>query len=285
MKARKALPLMLMGALTLLLFAFFGLRLLHNPSAETKTQSAGHSVFTKKVTETNPLSKKLTTIHKAKDQMNAAYYKHPVVNVGSEAAIVNYPDTFTQLINRSELSVEGVVGKLTARPYQQMAFTMADITVRKVLHGDQKFVGQTIPVLFSGGNISKKMLYSGIAMKDALQNKQDQETVNSQEIVTVQYTAERLPRVGDAVALVLARAPEGANGITEPVWGTSFGAKGIFFRTAAGDYERTPATVPTGNGQESRSKRSTASADNDEQADDEKMNAGMTELVQHAFAQ
>jgi len=211
--------------------------------------------------------KKVTLSKKSAKKINAKFYSHEKVQAASESALVNYPSTFSGLVDSGDLTVTGEVINLKSFVYEGHPYTIASLIVSNILKGDQKLLNKTIRVMFVGGNISKKEMLRSVPNNST-------DGTDSDEIVTVEYDNNRLPRAGDKVALILSKAPAGANKIPRKFWGINFASKGIFFKDADGKYRRIPEKPSIGGGKSSGTSNVSFNA-----ADDKKMNNGMNDLI------
>lgn len=207
-------------------------------------------------------------------KINQQFYAYPTVKMNSESSLVDYPNTFEGLLNKGELTVEGIVTNLSSYSSEHRPYTIAKIKVKKVLKGNQKYTNQEIRVMFLGGNITKKDLLAPVTDKTVM--KVDQKEAQSNEMVTVAYAGNRLPKAGDELAAILTKAPKNANGIPGQFWGINFAEKGVFFKEANGQFLRTKA--PKAIGGPSNSKPAKSQKDYAAE-DDEKMNSGMNQLI------
>lgn len=211
-------------------------------------------------------SKNITRSHQAKKsqaQKAKPFYSKSAYPVAVEPKLANYPKTFDELLSLGEVSFQGTVTALKSHVYQgttTAAFTMATIQVNQVLAGDESYQGKQVNVLFSGGNIQKKILLRDIADKDFL-SEQEKDGAQSDEIVTVKYSYSPLPQVGEELAIITTQEPAGANGINEDFLMPIFSGKGVFIEQNDGSYAR-------------------ENTEQSDKPDDTKMNAGMTKMVQ-----
>jgi len=223
------------------------------------------------------------------EKINNKFYDHKLIHQEADMALVGYPSTFSELVDSGELTVDGEVTGLQDFVYENHPYTVASIFIESVLHGNNSQSNKTIRVMFMGGNITKKQMLAPVADKSFMNVSADD--LNSSEVVTVEYGNNRLPRAGDQIALVLDKAPSGANKIPGEFWSPKFADKGTFFKNSNGQYKRTPEAKSVGG---NSSKSATISLDtipssNDQangesqneinRLDDEKMNSGMNRLI------
>lgn len=222
------------------------------------------------------ISKK-TLSKKAATQINAEFYSHEKVQSEAEMALVGYPATFSKLLKQGELTIIGEITGLKSYVFESHPYTVANVYVNKVLRGDTSKLGKTIRVMFVGGNVTKKEMLAPVADKSFIGV--TGEEANSDEIVTVEYAGNRLPQAGEKVALILSKAPSGANNIPGKFWSPIFANKATFFQDSDGQYRRIPEQPSIGGSSDGTTGQSQNQFN---QEDDEKMNKGMNDLINKA---
>lgn len=165
--------------------------------------------------------------------------------------------------------IEGKITGLESYVFENRPYTIAAVTINKVLHGDKSQLNKTIRVMFLGGNITRKEM---LAAANYPSNSSDNS--NSEEIVTVEEENNRLPKAGERLAMVLSKLPAGTNNIPGKFWSPAFAYKSVFFRNSNGEYKRIPEAKSIGGGF-----RGSTSTNQLNQEDDEKMNNGMNALI------
>lgn len=165
--------------------------------------------------------------------------------------------------------IEGKITGLESYVFENRPYTIAAVTINKVLHGDKSQLNKTIRVMFLGGNITRKEM---LAAANYPSNSSDNS--NSEEIVTVEEENNRLPKTGERLAMVLSKLPAGTNNIPGKFWSPAFAYKSVFFRNSNGEYKRIPEAKSIGGGF-----RGSTSTNQLNQEDDEKMNNGMNALI------
>lgn len=211
---------------------------------------------------------------KTAEQINRKFYSHQKIQQGSEMAFVNYPTTFSKMVDSGQLTIIGEVTGLKSFVANNLPYTIANMGVKKVLHGDNSQLGKVIRVMFLGGNISQKELLAPVSDKKFMN--MSNEEITSDKIVTVEYSNNRLPKAGDKIAMVLSKTPAGTNNIPGEFWMAHFANKSVFFQDDDGQYRRTPEAKSIGGGS---SGKNNFSQNDWNQQDDEKMNDGMNKLI------
>ncbi|MFC6176140.1 hypothetical protein ACFQAV_04780 [Companilactobacillus huachuanensis] len=154
-------------------------------------------------------------------------------------------------------------------------YTIANVSVNQVLHGDSSQQDKTIRVMFLGGNITKKEMLAPVADKGFMDISKEDAT--SDEVVTIEYGNNRLPKAGEKIAIIISKAPKGANNIPGEFWTINFADKSTFFQDEDGQYRRIPEAKSFGGGS---NKKSGGHSENEwNEKDDKKMNDGMNELI------
>lgn len=219
------------------------------------------SVRSKKIVTEKVISKHKVKIpkefidKKTAEQINRKFYSHKKIQAGAQMDFVGYPPTFSKMVDSGQLTIIGQVTGLNSFIFNDQPYTIADVGVQKVLHGDSSQQNKIIRVMFLGGNIA-----TGNA---------------SDEIVTVEYTEDRLPRAGEKIAMILSKAEAGTNNIPGEFWLTQFANKSVFFQYEDGKYLRTPEAKSIGGG----ASDSNWSQNDFNVKDDKKMNDGMNKLI------
>ncbi|APU71398.1 hypothetical protein [Companilactobacillus crustorum] len=203
------------------------------------------------------------------ERINNKFYSHKIEQQSAAIDFVNYPSTFSGLVNSGELTIEGKITGLESYVFENRPYTIAAVTINKVLHGDKSQLNKTIRVMFLGGNITRKEM---LAAANYPSNSSDDS--NSEEIVTVEEENNRLPKAGERLAMVLSKLPAGTNNIPGKFWSPAFAYKSVFFRNSNGEYKRIPEAKSIGGGF-----RGSTSTNQLNQEDDEKMNNGMNALI------
>ncbi|MEJ6347754.1 hypothetical protein R4Y45_00565 [Holzapfeliella sp. He02] len=139
-----------------------------------------------------------------------------------------YPKNFDELIQSGHLVYSGNVVGVQPAPYDNYPMTLAKVKVDKVLRGDPSLRGQTINVLFAGGDIKES---------DFKTNMGESPIAPSNKTITVEYSGTKLPEVGDQLAGIMNKATTGTNGIKDDFW--MFVAPGsVFFKDDDNVYKR-----------------------------------------------
>lgn len=228
----------------------------------------------KVVSKDKPKVSKEILSKKAATQINSEFYSHKKIQSGAEMALVGYPSTFSKLLKQGELTITGEITGLKSYVFESHPYTIANVYVNKILRGDTSKLGKTIRVMFVGGNITKKEMLAPVADKSFMGV--TDEDANSDEIVTVEYTDNRLPKAGEKVALILSKVPSGANNIPGKLWSPIFANKATFFQDSDGQYKRTPEQPSIGGGSDGTTEQSQNQLNQEE---DERMNKGMNDLI------
>jgi len=192
---------------------------------------------------------------KTAEQVNRKFYSHEKIQAGAQLDFVGYPSTFSKMVDSGQLTIIGQVTGLNSFVSNDQPYTIADVGVQKVLHGDGSQKNKIIRVMFLGGNI-------------ATENTSD-------EIVTVEYSENRLPKAGEKIATILSKAEAGTNNIPGKFWLTQFANKSVFFQDEDGKYRRIPEAKSIGGG----ASDSNWSQNDFKAKDDKKMNDGMNKLI------
>lgn len=158
----------------------------------------------------------------------ATYYKR-VKNPTTNAPIaVNYPTNFDDFVKAGDATITGTVKKVEPLVIDSTPYTVARIKVKKVLAGTKIKKGQTIKVVFYGGNLKKsEVTKSGNKKKGQNFLEVTDDKTIAKNTVTVEYPDSYLPEVGDQFALVLTKNPAGFHGY-KTFWEPLYGDKGIF---------------------------------------------------------
>lgn len=139
-----------------------------------------------------------------------------------------YPKNFQELIQSGHLVYSGKVVGVQPAPYDNYPMTLAKVKVDKVIRGDSDLRGQTINVLFAGGDIKET---------DFKSTMNDSPIAPSNKTITVEYSGTKLPEVGDQIAGIMNKATAGTNGIKDEFW--MFVAPGsVFFKEDDNIYKR-----------------------------------------------
>lgn len=212
---------------------------------------------------------------KTAEQINRKFYSHEKVQAGAEMSFVKYPSTFSKLVASGQLTIIGEITDLKSYVSNSQPYTIANVGVRQVLHGDKSKQNKTIRVMFLGGNITKKEMLAPVADKKFMGVSKAE--ASSDEVVTIEYSNNRLPKAGEKIAMIISKSPKGANNIPGEFWDINFANKSTFFQDDDGLYRRIPEAKSFGGGSD---EKSSGFSENDwNEQDDKKMNDGMNELI------
>ncbi|MFC6177129.1 hypothetical protein ACFQAV_09770 [Companilactobacillus huachuanensis] len=214
---------------------------------------------------------------KTVEQINHTFYSHEKVQQGAEMAFVGYPSTFSKLVDSGQLTITGEITGLKSFVFESHPYTIADVGVKRVLRGDNSQQNKIIRVMFLGGNITKKEMLAPVDDKEFMNIPKEDAT--SDEIVTVEYDNNRLPKAGEKVALILSKTQAGTNNIPGEFWLINFSNKSVFFQDEDGKYRRIPEKPSIGGSSEKNGESSSQSENDWDKKDDEKMNDGMNAMI------
>lgn len=207
------------------------------------------------------------------EKINHDFYNHEKVQASSEMSFIKYPSNFSKMVSSGQLTILGEITGLKSYVSNNQPYTIANIGVKQVLHGDKSKQNKIIKVMFLGGNIRKKEMLKPVADKKFM-NISDKD-VTSDELVTIEYSNNRLPKAGENVALILSKAEKGSNIIPDEFWEPLFVNKSIFFQDKDGKYRRIPEAKSFGGG----SNKNGFSQNDWNEQDDKRMNDGMNDLI------
>ncbi len=191
---------------------------------------------------------------KTAEQVNHKFYSHEKIQAGAQMDFVGYPSTFSKMVNSGQLTIIGQVTGLNSFVSNDQPYTIADVGVQKVLHGESSRQNKIIRVMFLGGNIA---------------------TENTSKVVTVEYSENRLPRAGEKIAMILSKEEADTNNIPGEFWVTQFANKSVFFQDKDGQYRRIPEAKSIGGG----TSDSNGNQNDFNAKDDKKINDGMNKLI------
>ncbi|MCT2909493.1 hypothetical protein EFT87_12615 [Schleiferilactobacillus harbinensis] len=230
-------------------------------AAQHPAQEQPAPVTRTKQRQTPTLAQRVAAVKAGAAKKNAAYYgqARKTVQTSSEATISTGPEpkNVSELISLTDAAVTGIVTQLSARPYNKFPFTIATVLITRVLAGKTVRPGMTIRVQFSGGNLTNA----------------------GGETITYTAAGNRLPKVGDELAMALGKMPKGANGDSQPFW-AGYGQDSIFFKDADGQYRLTPQPKPYGY----NPKTGKQEPDNSIEERQTKLNREMNALIQEHTA-
>jgi len=151
-------------------------------------------------------------------------------------------ETFDDFINASSLTFLGTVTQLRGFVQSNHPYTIATLYVNQVLTGDPNQQGQSVNVMFSGGNITKAEMMAPVAMKPWV----DQEAIHSNEIVTLDNGDAYLPIIGQHLAIILGKTEKAAPPFNVPFAWPIMEGRGVFNQEADGIYRQRQLIMPFG---------------------------------------